>query len=68
MEEEDEDFKREKYTREEEYGKSWELHTLAQHPSESVQGFYPASEFSVHRSFMEKRGPLQWPSRLTQRR
>ena len=25
-----------------------------------AQGFFPASELAVHRSFMEKRGPLKW--------
>ena len=62
MEDEDDDVKKEKYVREDEYSKSWDLATLGQHPSESVQGFFPASEFAVHRSFMEKRGPLHWPS------
>ena len=25
------------------------------------QGFFPASELAVHRSYMDKRGPLKWP-------
>ena len=62
MEDEADDFKREKYVREEEYSSAWQLASLASPPSESVQGFFPASEFTVHRSFMEKRGPLHWPS------
>ena len=61
MEDEPDDFKREKYVKEDDYGKPWELNSLAQPPSESVQGFFPASDFAVHRSFMEKRGPLHWP-------
>ena len=48
--------------KDEEYGKSWDLASLASPPSESLQGFFPAAEFAVHRSFMEKRGPLHWPN------
>ena len=61
MEDETDDYRREKYSRAEEYGKAWELASLALPPSESVQGFFPASDFSVHRSFLDKRGPLHWP-------
>ena len=30
----------------------------------SKLGFYPASEFAVHRTILEKRGPLHWPGYL----
>ena len=56
---------KEKYTREDEYLKEWPLVALGAPPSEkSKLGFYPASEFAVHRTILEKRGPLHWPGYL----
>ena len=60
--EEPEVFAREKYAREDEYPKTWPLATLAEDPKR--QGFYPASEFAVHRSFVDKRGGLHWPESI----
>ena len=54
---------KEKYSRDDEHPVRWPLAALAQPPSEqSKLGFFPASEFAVHRAVLEKRGPLHWPS------
>ena len=63
--EEPETAAKEKYAREEEHFTAWPLAALGQPPSErSRLGFYPASEFAVHRTVLEKRGPLHWPPYL----
>jgi len=56
-------FVKEKYAREDEHPKTWPIAALNSRPSEK-QGFWPASDFAVHRSFLEKRGPLQWPDEI----
>ncbi|KAL1530323.1 hypothetical protein AB1Y20_001232 [Prymnesium parvum] len=56
-------FVKEKYAREDEHPKTWPIAALNSRPSEK-QGFWPASDFTVHRSFLEKRGPLQWPDEI----
>lgn len=63
-ENENEEYKKEKYSREEEHASCWELASLAQQPSQSVQGFFPAAEFCVHRTFMDKKAGMHWPSYL----
>ena len=62
--EEPEVFAKEKYSRDDEQPKCWPLASLGEMPSPKRQGFYPASEFAVHRSFVEKRGGLQWPEEV----
>ena len=62
--EEPETFVKEKYAREEEHPKTWPLAALCLPPSDKQLGFFPANEFTVHRSVLEKRGPLHWPADL----
>ena len=45
--EEPEVYAKEKYSREDEYETPWLLSQLAAPPSDSVQGFYPAADFTV---------------------
>ena len=51
--EEPDEFKREKYSRNEEGLRSWELSALGTPPSDKAHGFYGAREFAVHKSLKE---------------
>ena len=75
MQEVDE-FRREKYARDDEHTKAWPLTALGAPPKPMADprsapagaaeaGFYPASEFAVHRSLLGGNdGGLHWPPSL----
>ena len=75
--EEPEEFKRDKYVRDDEPARAWALSSLTLPPdfaasggaagtstgtTGTAQGFFPASRFASHRSHLDKRGPLHWPN------
>jgi hypothetical protein len=64
--EEPDEYAKEKYSREDEHGHSWPLAALGKPPAQKAKelGFFPVTEFSVHRTFAEKRGPLLWPAAM----
>ena len=73
---EPDEFKRDKYVRDDEPARVWSLSSLTLPPdfassggaagtstgtTGTAQGFFPASRFVSHRSHLDKRGPLHWP-------
>ena len=76
IDDEPEEFIRERYVRDTEPARTWSLSSLSLPPefahsgaavgtsdgcTGTAQGFFPASRFASHKTHVEKRGPLHWP-------